>query len=247
MEWQDFLRDTWQTTLVFFALLLFTRLLGKTQIGQLTYYEYVSGITIGSIAGNIVASEPDRFLNHFYDLTLFVALVYGIAHVTLLSRPLRKFIEGTPTLVIKDGHILRENMRSMRYDLDELNAQLRENGVVDISEVHYAMIENNGTMTVVKKAAYQPITRSDLAITATEALHPVELVMDGEIIEENLSPQHSREWLLQQLQAQGYEDAAAVMYAVLDSKGKLFACRKVDGAGNQGKNGNTKVAKNAKE
>ncbi|MDU4960119.1 MAG: DUF421 domain-containing protein [Sporomusaceae bacterium] len=226
MEWQQIFQDAWQTTLVFFVLLFFTRLLGKTQIGQLSYNEYVSGITIGSIAGNIVASESDRFFSHFFDLILFVALVYGVTHVTLISRPLRKLIEGTPTLVIKDGHILRENMRSMRYDLDELNAQLRENGVVDISEVHYAMIENNGTMTVVKKAAFQPVTRADLAIGASEVLHPVELIMDGEIIVENLSLQHSREWLRQQLQAQGFEDSAAVMYGVVDSKGNFFACRK---------------------
>ncbi|KYZ76605.1 hypothetical protein AXX12_09250 [Anaerosporomusa subterranea] len=226
MDWQQILQDTWQTTLIFFALLLFTRILGKTQVGQLTFYEYVSGITIGSIAGNIVASEPDKFVSHFYDLVLFVALAYGIAHITLISRPMRKLIEGSPTLVIKDGRILRESMRAMRYDLDELNAQLRENGIVDLNEVHYAMIENNGTMTVVKKAAYQPVTRSDLAIMATEGIYPVELVMDGEIVEENLSEQHSREWLSQQLQAQGYADLTAVMYAVVDSKGNFFVCPK---------------------
>jgi uncharacterized membrane protein YcaP (DUF421 family) len=226
MDWQQIAQDTWQTTLVFFALLLFTRLLGKTQVGQLTFYEYVSGITIGSIAGNIVAAEPEKFVSHFYDLSLFVALAYGIAHITLISRPLRKLIEGSPTLVIKDGQIMRENMRSMRYDLDELNAQLRENGIVDLNEVHYAMLENNGTMTVVKKAAYQPVTRSDLAIKATEAMFPVELVMDGKIVEEHLSEQYSREWLAQQLQAQGYADVASVMYAVVDSKGKFFVSRK---------------------
>ena len=226
MDWQQVVQDTWQTILVFFALLLFTRVLGKTQVGQLTFYEYVSGITIGSIAGNIVAAEPDKFFSHFYDLSLFVVLAYGIAHVTLISRPLRKLIEGTPTLVVKDGHILRESMRAMRYDLDELNAQLRENGIVDLNEVHYAMIENNGTMTVVKKAAYQPVTRSDLAIKAAEAKYPVELVMDGEIIEENLSEQHSRQWLLQQLQTKGYGDVASVMYAVVDSKGSFFVCPK---------------------
>ena len=78
MDWQEFVQNTWQTVLVFFALLLFTRILGKTQIGQLTFYEYVSGITIGSTAGNIVASEPDKFVSHFYDLVLFVVLAYGI-------------------------------------------------------------------------------------------------------------------------------------------------------------------------
>ena len=72
MSWQDILNDTWQTSLVFFSLLLFTRLLGKTQVGQLTFYEYVNGITLGSIGATIVASDQEKIWNHFYDLILFV-------------------------------------------------------------------------------------------------------------------------------------------------------------------------------
>lgn len=228
MDWQLLFQETWQTTLVFFALLIFTRFLGKTQIGQLTFNEYVSGITIGSIAGNMLGAEQDKFFYHFYDLTLFVILAYCIAYVTLKSRPLRKLIEGQPILLVKDGQIMRENMRSMCYDLDELNAQLREKDVTDISEVHYAMLENNGTLSVVKKAAHQPVTRSDLAIRASETKRPVELVMDGEAVEENLTGEYSREWLDKKLQEHGYTDITTVMYAIVDSNGKFFACKKID-------------------
>ena len=73
MDWQLLFRETWQTTLVFFALLVFTRCLGKTQIGQLTFNEYVSGITIGSIAGNMLASEQDKFFYH--------GLLYSLCHL----------------------------------------------------------------------------------------------------------------------------------------------------------------------
>ena len=228
MDWQLLLQETGRTIVVFVALLIFTRFLGKTQVGQLTFYEYISGITIGSIAGNMLAAEQEQFYYHFYDLALFVLLAYGIAHITLKSRPLRKLIEGSPVLVIKDGEILRENMRSMRYDLDELNAQLRENGVIDIKEVHYAILENNGTMTVVKKSAYQPVTRADLAINASEPKYPVELVMDGEIVEENLTGNYTREWLDQKLREKGYTDITTVMYAIVDSNGKFFVCRKTE-------------------
>lgn len=221
-------QDTWQTTIVFFSLLLFTRILGKTQVGQLTFYEYVSGITIGSIAANVAASDPDKVWSHFYDLTLFVALAYAISMVTLSSRPLRKLIEGTPTIVIENGKILRDNMREMRYDLDELTSQLREKGILDIHEVQYAIIENNGSMSVIKKTAEQPVTRADLNIYhVADAAYPVELVMDGEIIPDNLTPVYTKEWVNQQLVAKGFHDSSEVMYAVVDSKGHFFACPKL--------------------
>ncbi|MBP2664310.1 MAG: hypothetical protein H6Q71_2258 [Firmicutes bacterium] len=130
MGWEDFLRDTWQTSMVFLILIILTRILGSTQIGQLTFYDYVNGITIGSIAGTVVASEPDKVWNHFYDLVLFVALTYFISYLTILSRPLRKMIEGTPTIVIEDGQFIKENMRQLRLDIDQLNGQLRQQGVL---------------------------------------------------------------------------------------------------------------------
>jgi uncharacterized membrane protein YcaP (DUF421 family) len=227
MSWQQLFQDTWQTIMVFFALLVCARLLGKTQVGQLTFYEYVSGITIGSLAGNIMAAGSDRLWSHLYDLFLFVTLAYIISHVTLISRPLRKLIEGRPTVVIENGKILRENMREMRYDLDELNAQLREKGILDITEVQYAILENNGAMSVVQKPEFQPVTRGDLRINnIAAAKYPVELIMDGEVVEENFTRQYSRQWLMNQLQAKGFADPADVMYAVVDSKGNFFACSK---------------------
>lgn len=227
MSWQQMFQDAWQTILVFFSLLVCARLLGKTQVGQLTFYEYVSGITIGSVAGNALASDFNKVWNHLFDLFLFVSLAYAISHITLISRPLRKLIEGKPTVVIQNGEILRENMREMRYDLDELNAQLREKGILDISEVQYAILENNGSMSVVQKPEFQPVTRGDLKLHhVTAAQYPVELIMDGEIVEENFTDQYTREWLMKQLRSRGFRDPEKVMYAVVDSKGNFFACSK---------------------
>lgn len=223
MDWQEIIRDTWQTALVFFSLLVFARFLGNTQIGQLTFYEYVSGITIGSIAASVAASEPDKVWSHFYDLVLFVALTYFISYLTIKSRPLRKLVEGTPTIVIENGRILKENMRGLRYDLDELAGQLRQQGILDPSEVQYAIIETSGVLSVIKKADYQPLTKSDLRIHLPDPTFPVELIMDGEIIEENLRRHNlTQDWLAKQLAARGIADISEVTYAAIDSKGQLF-------------------------
>ncbi|WP_378954037.1 YetF domain-containing protein [Pelosinus sp. sgz500959] len=227
MEINDLLRDIWQTILIFISLLIFARILDKTQIGQLTFHEYISGITIGSIAGSLASAEPNKFWSHYVDLFLFFLLTYLLSLVTIKNRPLRKIIEGSPSIIIENGRILKENMKSLRYDLDELNSQLREKGVLDISEVQYATIEPTGQLSVILKPDFQPLTKGDMNIHLPYATFPVELIMDGEIVEENLVKKSlTHDWLDKQLTDRNIKSAANVMYAVIDSKGQLFISSK---------------------
>lgn len=227
MDFNTMLRDTWQTSLIFVSLLVFTRFLDKTQIGQLTFYEYISGITMGSIAGSIASSDADKFWSHFFDLFLFFLLTYLLSFFSIKSRPLRKLIEGSPTVVIQNGSIIKKNMKTMRYDLDELNSQLREKGILDISEVQYATVEPTGQLSVIMKPDFQPLTKSDMNIHLPNLAFPVELIMDGQVIEENLEKKHlSHAWLTIQLTERNIESPAHIMYAVLDSKGQLFISAK---------------------
>lgn len=223
MEISSFIRDTWQTALVFVSLLAFTRFIGKTQVGQLTFYEYVTGITIGSLAANIAAAEPDKMWSHYYDLVIFVILTYSVSLLTIKNRPLRKLIDGSPTLVIENGRIIEENMHRLRYNIDEMAGQLRQQGVLDPAEVQYAILETSGNLSVIKKADYQPIIRSDLNIAQSDPVFPVELIMDGAMIIRNMEKHNlSAIWLETELQKQGISDIADVTYAALDSKGQLF-------------------------
>ena len=227
MELNDLYRDIWQTILIFFSLLLFARILEKTQIGQLTFHEYISGITLGSIAGSMASAESDKFWSHYVDLSLFFLLTYLLSLVTITNRPLRKLIEGTPSLIIENGCIIKKNMKSLRYDLDELNSQLREKGVLDINEVQYATLESTGQLSVILKPDFQPLTKGDMNIHLPNPAFPLELIMDGEIITENLTKKNlSHDWLNKQLAERNIKSAANVMYAVLDSKGQLFVSAK---------------------
>ena len=195
MELHDLFRDAWQTGLVFMSLLVFTRFLGKTQVGQLTFYEYISGITIGSIAGNIVAAEQDKFIANFYDLILFILLTYLLSLATM-NRSLRHLIEGVPTVIIENGVLLKQNMKKMRYDLDELFAQLRQEGILDISEVQFAIFETTGDLSVIPYPAAQPVTKKDMSLPLDAVTLPVELIMDGEIIQDNLTKHKiTQNWL----------------------------------------------------
>lgn len=222
VDFNEFLRDTWQTTLIFATLLVLARLLGKTQVGQLNFYEYICGITIGSISANIMAAEPGQVWSHYYDLLLFCGLTFLAARATLVNRPLRKMVEGSPTLVIDNGRILREKLMEQRMDVDELMGQLREQGIFDVAEVQYAVLETTGGLSVLPKAAYKPVVRQDLNIAAAEARLPLELVVDGEIVDDNLERAGvSRDWLRGELAARGIGGTDKVVYAVIDSKGTL--------------------------
>jgi uncharacterized membrane protein YcaP (DUF421 family) len=143
------------------------------------------------------------------------------------SRPFRKLIEGSPSILIENGRIIKENMKSLRFDMDELNTLLRGKDIVDISEIQYAILETTGEMSIIKKSGFQPLTKSDMNIHLPDPLLPVELIMDGEIIEENLKKQNlTHIWLEEQLSSRNIKNASHVMYGVIDSKGQLFISAK---------------------
>ncbi len=223
MDITEFWRLTWETLVVFLTLMILSRVLGKTQVGQMTFYEYISGITIGSVAANILAAEPEMVWTSYYVLVIFFIMTYAAAKLTMVSRPLRKLIEGSPTMVIEKGQILENNMQGMRYDIDELNGQLREKGILDLAEVEYAFIETSGALSVIKKPAQQPVTKQDLNISPAKVKLPVVLVMDGEIIRENLGKAGvTEEWIRKELQKRGVVDLAKAVLVVIDSKSKLY-------------------------
>lgn len=223
LEITEIWRLTWQTGIVFLTLLTLSRVLGATQVGQLNFYEYISGITIGSVAANILAAEPELVWTSYYVLVLFFVLTYIAAKLTMVNRPLRKLIEGSATVVIEKGVLLEDKMRSMSYDIDELQGQLREKGVLDFAEVDYAIIEKTGALSVIKKPASQPVTRQDLNIASPEVKLPLVLVMDGQIIRENLAKAGvSEAWVRKELIHRGVTDLSQAILVAIDSHDKLF-------------------------
>lgn len=219
-----------QTVLAFSAVMVYARLLGKQQIGQLTFFEYVNGITFGSIAAVLATDvEPTHTWLHFLGLTLFAALTYLMGSVALHSRPARKLIAGEPTIVVHNGKILEDNMRKMRYNLDELNMQLREKNIFNLGDVEYAILEPDGNLSVLPKSQKRPVTAADLGLpTGYEGLAS-ELVVDGQVVFQNLRQNNlSVEWLRQALAARGITDLGEVAYAALNSDGTLYVDLKRD-------------------
>lgn len=213
-----------QTILSFFAILIYTRILGKQQIGELTFFEYINGITFGSIAAVLATDiEPRRTMFHLIGISLFALLTFFAGYASLKSRPLRKVIAGEPTVVIHNGKILEDNMKKMEYNMDELLTQLRQKDVFDIGDVEFALLEPTGGLSVQLKSEAKPATRGDMGMPSGYEGISVELVMDGEVIHQNLRQLGLDEnWLLDQLKNHGVTSLEQVPLAVLASDGDLY-------------------------
>ncbi|MBM7646050.1 uncharacterized membrane protein YcaP (DUF421 family) [Scopulibacillus daqui] len=207
----------------FFTLLLLTRILGKQQISQLTFFDYILGITIGSIAASLTTDLTTRAFPHWIGLIVWVILGLLLQGITLKWRRGSKFLDGEPTIVIMNGRIMDKALKKMRYRVADLLEELREKGIFDLNEVEYAVLETNGKLSVLKKAANQPITPKDLNLSVPYKGISTELIYDGVVIDENIKAvNRDRAWLEAELKKRYINHPSQVFLALLDPNGQLF-------------------------
>lgn len=207
----------------FISLLVFTNVLGKQQIGQLTSFDYITAITIGSLAASLTADFDSRAWPHFIGLSAWTLMAFGAQWVSLKSRWWARLMGGEPAILIQNGHILEQHMRSCRYRYDDLLMQLRERGVFDLNEVEFAVLETNGELSVLKRSQYQPVTPHDLGIPTSYKGLGTMLIHDGSVLKQDLEEVHlSEAWLANELSRRGIQTPADVSLAILGTDGSLF-------------------------
>ncbi|MGG1487578.1 DUF421 domain-containing protein [Peribacillus castrilensis] len=207
----------------FSLLLIGTKILGKQTISQMTMFDFVATISLGAISANLAFNTSIKVHHTIIAFTIYIAIIFLMALISLKNSKGRKFLAGDPTLVIQNGKILEGNMNKMRYTLDYLNQQLRERDIFNIEEVLFATVETNGTLTVLKKPQFRNVTKQDLMIAVMpEQKLPIELIMDGEIIKENLEQNNiTFSWLESELIKRNLLKHD-VVYAVLAANGNLY-------------------------
>lgn len=211
-----------QTLVSFVVLLFLTRLLGKQQVSQLTFYEYLNGITFGSIAANVATDDLANAPDHLIGLVSYGLLTLAVSRMALKNRKFRKMVAGEPVVVIQDGNILEDNLREMNMNLDELTMLLRAENIFDYKELELAIIEQSGALSVLKKPAYQGVTRKDLHIREKSKGLAVEVIIDGQIIYENLRAMDlDGRWLVEQLRQRKIANTSQVCLATVNKQQKL--------------------------
>jgi uncharacterized membrane protein YcaP (DUF421 family) len=207
----------------FFTLLIFAKILGKQQISQLTFFDYVLGITIGSIAANLATDLSSRAWPHWIGLLSWAALGYLMELITLKWRYAAKYIEGEPTIVIMNGKIMENALRKMKFRVSDIMELLRNKDVFDLNEVDFAIIEPNGQLSLLKKPENEPLTAKDMNITKKSSGISTELIYDGILIEENLRQLNKdKKWIISQLKSMGIKDISEVFLATLNPAGSFY-------------------------
>jgi len=207
--------------------MILTRLLGKKQMSQMTYFNYITGITIGSLTANIISTSSESITDEITRLLWWVFLVLLIAYITLKSSKLRIIIDGQPTILIRKGKLLKNTLKSTRLNLDDLSMMLRTKDIFSIADVDYAILEPNGQITVLKKQAQLNVTRADINIPTVDPVYlPSEIITDGKVVKRNLEEFGlTYDWLKSQLKTMGIDNIEDVFYAEILGDGKLYVDR----------------------
>lgn len=203
------------------TLFIIAKVMGHKQMSQLDLFDYVTSITIGSIAAEM-ATELEKPWKPFIAM-----VVYGIIAVSLsiLSSKLprmRKYINGTPTIILNNGKLYRQNMKKAKLELSEFMALCRQEGYFNLNDIQTAIFEYNGRLTVLPKSTKRPMNPTDMNLVPSPETISTEVIMDGRILNDNLNRMGlDVNWLEKELKAQGFKTAKQVFLGICDESKQL--------------------------
>ncbi len=219
---QEYLQAAYTTIVIFILLITLTRIIGRKLLSQLTFFDFVTGVTIGTISGAYVVNQV-KGTAVLVSPVILVLCTTSLSFLTLKSLRIRKFFKGEPVVIIQNGKILEDNMLKVRYTLDDLEMQLRKNNVFDFNQVEFAVLEADGELSVLKKTPYQPLTPQDIDLSTSYQGLATEIIKDGEVLEGNLKQNNlDFSWLYQELRQNKIQDISEVMLATLNTDGSLY-------------------------
>ncbi|AHA08329.1 MULTISPECIES: DUF421 domain-containing protein [Bacillus] len=208
---------------VFILIMLFaiTKWLGKRQISQLSFFEYIAGMTIGDIAAQVSTGLDQKFFHGVFAILIFAAVPFFTGILSLKNKTARDFFEGKSTVLIKDGKILEDNLKKEKYTSDELLELLRGKNAFSVADVEFAVLEPSGELNVLLKKDRQPLTAKDVGLKVPNEKEPQTVIMDGNVLDEPLSSSgHNRAWLHSELEKLGVV-IENVFLGQVDSYGQL--------------------------
>lgn len=215
------------TTVGSFAVLfLSAKLIGHKQIAQLDFFDYITGITIGSIAAEM-ATELEEPWKPMIAMVLYGGITLALSLISSRFPRSRKYLNGTPTILMDHGKLYYENLKKARLDLSEFLVLCRQQGYFDLTTIQTAIFEYNGKLTILPVTTQRPVTPQDLDLSPDQELIFTELIMDGRILEENLHRMGlDRTWLDKQLKQRHISSAKEVFLAVCDRNLKFVLFEK---------------------
>jgi uncharacterized membrane protein YcaP (DUF421 family) len=213
----DYIKIVFAAIGTMIALFAFTKIMGNREMSQLSMFDYVSSVTIGSIAGEMAVLSTDSFFKPFLAMVIFSVFSMGISYATCKSIKLRRFFEGHALLLYQNGQIYEKNLLKAKLDVDELLASCRLSGYYDLEDIYTVYLESNGIISILPKAISRPLSPSDLNLCPRQSQPLANVIIDGKIFYDNLkSTGKDEQWLKMQLQLQGFVDMQEIILATYD-------------------------------
>ncbi|MGG1401025.1 DUF421 domain-containing protein [Bacillus salipaludis] len=215
----------------FVVLFLLTRLMGRKQISQMTFFNYITGISIGAVAGSMTIDSSIKVSTGVVSLLTWAGLTVLVGMIDLKSRKFREMVEGEPIILIKQGKVLEKALKKSSLDINQLQMLLRKKDVFSFSDVNYAIFETNGEVSVLLKEGKQPLKQDQWPFQLKQQQQtpiPIQIIADGKMIEENLQKLNvGNDWVDEQLTKAG-TNLSEVFYAELQNDGSLYIDKRND-------------------
>lgn len=210
-----------------------TKLIGNKQISQLSLFDYINGITIGSIAAEMATSLEMDFLMPMLAMTIYALSAFTLSLIASKSIKARRFINGKAIILFDNGKLYFDNFKRSKLDINEFLTQCRVGGFFDLSQIQTAIFEPNGSISILPKAEYRPLNPTDINLQLPKEKAPINLIVGGDVLEENLKRcGRDKNWLSDRLKAQGVKNPSGVYLACINSSDELEVYVKITGEDN---------------
>jgi len=218
----NFLNICIRTILVLIILFFITKMMGKKQISELNFFDYVVGITIGSIAADISLDIEKDMLAGIAALFIYGFISYIISFVSIKSILARRFFIGVPTVLVEKGKIIESGLKKSKIDVNDLLMEARENGYFNLDEIDYALMEVNGNISFLPKEKEKPVTKKDMKIKCNNEGLTVNAIIDSKYMANNMKAiNKDKEWLDHELKVNGYDNYDNILLATIDNNYKV--------------------------
>ena len=207
------------------AMFIFTRVGGKRQIAQMSPFDYLNAVTVGSIGAEL-ATNLEQWWRPFSALVVYGAVTWFVHYTACKSNAMRSFWSGRSMILMDGGTILKENLKRAAIDLNEFLGQARVAGYFDPNEIETDILETSGQISFLPKSLNRPVTPDDMQMHPDAASIWYDLIIDSQLMQDNLKAAGRDErWLDAQLHAQGIGQRSEVFYAACDRGDGFVACR----------------------
>lgn len=209
------------------ALFILTKIMGNKQMSQLSMFDYIVGISIGSIAAEM-ATELEEFEKPLIAMIVYTLLALLISLANYKSIKLRRILTGTSLILYENGKLYEANLKKTRIDVNEFLTQCRSKGFFNIANLQTVILEPNGNISILPLSTERSVTPKDLNITPPEEKPVIDIIIDGQIMINNLKYTGNNEnWLYKQLHAQGVDNISEIFLATCDNENNLSVYKRI--------------------